>query len=282
MIKFLLLTCTILTTLSLSAASVKSITDKHMGAMLSDIKTYILENPEAEDLDAAYQAGIQAAYVTGQNKEVTALLTLQFEGLLAKEDAEEEAVIQTGMMLAQFSQQQGDKESTVMVQEAFAARAKENPGSSYAQVAQALEAMVNKIGVGDSPELSATTLEGKEISLAEFKGKVVLIDFWATWCPPCIEGLPEIKKAYHAYKDKGFEIIAISLDQSIEPLEEFIAEEDLNWINVFDADQKSSLADQFNVTSIPSLYLLDQEGKIVALNPRGEGVLEAELEKLLD
>ena len=281
MIKFLLLTCTILITLSLSAASVESITDKHMGAMLADIKAYILENPEAEDLDSAYQAGIQAAYVTGQNKEVTALLTLQFEGLLAKEDAEEETVIQTGMMLAQFSQQQGDKESTVMVQEAFAARAKENPGSSYAQVAQALEAMVNKIGVGDSPELSATTLEGKEISLAEFKGKVVLIDFWATWCPPCIEGLPEIKKAYHAYKDKGFEIIAISLDQSIEPLEEFIAEEDLNWINVFDADQKSSLADQFNVTSIPSLYLLDQEGKIVALNPRGEGVLEAELAKLL-
>lgn len=250
--------------------------------MLEDIKTYIAENPEADDLNEAYQSGIQAAYVTGKNDEVISLLTLQFEGLLAEMQADDQAIIQTGMMLAQFAVQQGQSDTAQMVKDAFDERAEADPSSQYGQVAQALSGMLNKPGIGATPELTATTLEGNEISLEDYRGKVVLLDFWATWCPPCIEGLPEIKKAYAAYKDKGFEIIGISLDRTIEPLEDFIAEEDLDWVNVYDADQDSSLADQFSVTSIPTLYLLNQEGEIVAMNPRGEGVLEAELAKLLD
>ena len=281
MLKLLIILCAGLQ-LTLSAASVQSITEKHMSAMLEDIKSYIAENPDAEDLSEAYQTGIQAAYVTGQNEEVISLLTLQFEDLLAEMQADDQAIIQTGMMLAQFAQQTGKSDTTRMVKEVFDERAEADPNSQYGQVAGELTRMLNTPAIGDTPELTATTLEGKEIALEDYRGKVVLLDFWATWCPPCIEGLPEIKKAYAAYKDKGFEIIGISLDQNIEPLEEFIAEEDLNWINIYDANQDASLADQFSVSSIPTLYLLDQEGKIVALNPRGEGVLENELAKLLD
>jgi thiol-disulfide isomerase/thioredoxin len=267
--------------LTLSAQSVQSITEKHMGAMLEDIKAYIAEYPEAGDLAAAYQSGIQAAYVTGQNDEVISLLSMQFDSLLANENAPEQQVIQTGMMLAQFAQQHGSSAETQKVKEVFEDRAEANPDSSYAQVAQALASMAAKPGIGAVPELSGTTLDGTEISLEDFRGKVVLLDFWATWCPPCVEGLPEIKQVYEKYHEQGFEIIGISLDQNIEPLNEFIAEENLAWVNLFDADQESSLADQFSITSIPSLFLLDQEGTIVALDPRGPGVLEAEVAKLL-
>jgi thiol-disulfide isomerase/thioredoxin len=269
-------------TLSITAqTSVESITQKHMSAMLQDIKTYIQENPEAEDLSAAYQSGIQAAYVTGQNGEVVSLLDLQFDDLLSRENAPEQEVIQTGMMLAQFAQQNGQKDVMEKVKEIFEQRAAANPNSSYAQVTQALAGMVNKPGIGDTPELSGTTVDGKEISLEDYRGKVVLLDFWATWCPPCVEGLPEIKAVYEKYGDKGFEIIGISLDQSIDPLKTFIEEENLDWINLYDADQTASLADQFSVSSIPSLFLLNQEGEIVALDPRGPGVLENEVAKLL-
>jgi len=266
----------------LSAQNVETIQEKHMGAMLEDLKTYIAENPEADDLEQAYQSGIQAAYVTGKNKEVVSLLNMQFASLLEREDAPEQEVIQTGMMLAQFAQQNGYTETVRLVQETFAERAEATPGSQYGQVAQALEGMLNKPGIGSQPELSGTTLEGNDISLEDYRGQVVLLDFWATWCPPCIEGLPEIKEVYEKYNDEGFEVIGISLDRSIEPLNDFIAEEELPWIHLYDSDQELSLADKFGITSIPSLFLLDQNGKIVALDPRGEGVLEAEVAKLLD
>lgn len=269
------------TLLPIFATSVEEITATHMKAMLEDLKSYISDNPDASDLNEAYQSGIQAAYLIGETDAVVSLLKMQFTSLNEQENVEEQQLIETGMMLAQFAQQEGKMDSVKLVKEVFDGRAKENPSSSYAQVSQALQSMLNKPSIGSSPEFSGTTVEGTSISLDDYKGKVVLLDFWATWCPPCIESLPELKQVYQKYHKEGFEIIGISLDRSIEPLTEFIDEENLDWVHVFDDDQASSLADQFSVTSIPSLFLLDQDGKIVALDPRGEGELEAEVAKLL-
>lgn len=279
--KFLLLPIALLTTLTLSAQSVEDITQKHMGAMLVDLQAYIADNPEAADLQEAYNSGIQAAYVTGKNDVVVSLLGLQFDAVLAQEDAPEQEVIQTGMMLAQFAQQQGDNGAAQKVKAAFDERAEANPGSSYAQVSQALASMLSKPGIGSVPELSGTTLDGQEISVEDYRGKVVLLDFWATWCAPCIEELPSLKATYEKYHGKGFEIISISLDRSVEPLNKLISEETLSWVHLYDADQDVSLADRFGITSIPSMFLLNQNGKIVALDPRG-AQLETEVAKLLE
>ena len=109
------------------------------------------------------------------------------------------------------------------------------------------------------------------------RGKVVLIDFWATWCMPCKAEIPNIKRAYAAYKDRGFEVYSISLDRD---KSRWLAEEpNLPWINVL--DEAGVYADRFSVQSIPFTILIDREGRIVAKNVRG-AELDDRLKALFD
>lgn len=119
--------------------------------------------------------------------------------------------------------------------------------------------------------------KGETVTLASLKGKVVLIDFWATWCMPCKVEIPNIKRAYEAYKDKGFEVYGVSLDRD---KSRWLAEEkNLPWINVL--DEGGVYANMFNVQSIPFTILIDREGRIVTKNIRG-AELEDRLKSLLD
>ncbi|MHB8520319.1 MAG: TlpA family protein disulfide reductase [Limisphaerales bacterium] len=131
------------------------------------------------------------------------------------------------------------------------------------------------------PDFDEKDLAGKPLSVAGYKGKVVLIDFWATWCGPCVAELPNVLKTYEKHHPKGFEIIGISLDQDEKALRTFIKERGVTWQQYFDAKGwASKLAGKYGVTSIPATYLLDGEGKILAKNLRG-GALEAEVGKAL-
>ncbi len=131
------------------------------------------------------------------------------------------------------------------------------------------------------PDFDEKDLNGKPLSVAQFKGKVVLIDFWATWCGPCIAELPNVKKAYEQHHSKGFEIIGISLDSDKAKLTSFIEKEHMTWPQYFDGlGWKSKLGQKYGVNSIPATYLLDKEGKIVAKGLRGDA-LEKEVAKLL-
>lgn len=265
---------------SLFADSVQEISQKHYHAMLTELQAYIAANPDATDLTEARSKAIESAYYADNKPAMISLLQTQFEALQAQIPVPVEELAQTGMMLVQFSVEADQPEIAKDVQATFEELAANSDNEIFAQVAEMLKAQLNKPVDGATPELSGTTLEGKDISLADYKGKVVMIDFWATWCPPCVAEIPNVKKAYEKYHDKGFEIIGVSLDRTVEPLKEFIADKGLTWPNIFDADQKVSLADKFSVTSIPSIFLLDQTGKIVAVNPRGPA-LEKELAKLL-
>jgi peroxiredoxin len=131
------------------------------------------------------------------------------------------------------------------------------------------------------PDFSAKSITGQDVSLARLKGKVVLVDFWATWCPPCVADLPRLKAAYEKYHDKGFEIVGISLDKSESALKDFIKAREIPWAQIFDGKGwESPLAEKYGVDMIPTMYLLDADGKIVGSNLSGM-VLEEQLEKLL-
>ncbi len=131
------------------------------------------------------------------------------------------------------------------------------------------------------PAFEEKDLEGKTLTLAQYRGKVVLVDFWATWCGPCVNELPNVIAAYEKYRAKGFEIVGISLDQDKEKLTSFLKKHKMEWPQVFDGKGwDSKLAAQYGIQSIPATFLLDGDGKIVASGLRGKQ-LDEELEKLL-
>lgn len=128
-----------------------------------------------------------------------------------------------------------------------------------------------------APDFQVKDLNGEDLSLEKYKGHVVLLDFWATWCGPCIAELPNVKKTYQKYKDQKFQIIGISLDRAQKTLETFVEKEGLSWVHYF--DQSGQIANQYKVTGIPSMFLLDGQGVIRKAGLRGHalGTAVAEL-----
>lgn len=148
-------------------------------------------------------------------------------------------------------------------------------------------------------DIAFTAIDGRDVDLKNLRGKVVLIDFWATWCGPCIAELPNVKRVYQAYHDKGFEIVGITLENArLAPndtaeqtaaklaaakqvLAEFVAKENMPWPQQFDGKfWKNDISTRFAINGIPAMFLLDQEGRVVSTNARGEN-LEREVKRLL-
>ena len=132
-----------------------------------------------------------------------------------------------------------------------------------------------------APEFSANDVNGKPIALSSFKGKYVLIDFWASWCGPCRQENPNVVKAYHRFHDKGFDIFGVSLDRDKVKWLEAINKDGLDWTQVSDLKGwESASVSLYGVQGIPMNYLLDKNGIIVAKGLRGDE-LENKLAEIL-
>ena len=124
-------------------------------------------------------------------------------------------------------------------------------------------------------------MDGKVIKVADYKGKIVLLDFWETWCGPCLGEVPNMVKAYEKYRDKGFEIVGISFDQSKEKFLEFIKKEKMTWRQYFDGlGWGNKVGKAYGIRAIPAMYLLGKDGRVITNNARG-GRLEEVLRKEL-
>jgi thiol-disulfide isomerase/thioredoxin len=126
---------------------------------------------------------------------------------------------------------------------------------------------------GHSMEVKGKTLAGEEFDLAKLKGKVVLVDFWATWCGPCVAEMPHVKELYEAYNGKGFEVVGISLDKDRDELERFIVDNHIPWSQLLpeaeeDRGPKNPIAAHYGIFKIPTAILVDQAGNVVSLNAR--------------
>jgi len=131
-----------------------------------------------------------------------------------------------------------------------------------------------------APELAFNNPEGKSVALSSLRGKIVLIDFWASWCGPCRKENPNVVRVYNRYRDKGFEIYGVSLDNNKNRWISAIKQDKIDWVQVSDLKAwKSEAAQLYNIRSIPFTYLLDREGKIIAKGLRGR-TLESRLEKI--
>lgn len=117
-----------------------------------------------------------------------------------------------------------------------------------------------EVEVGDRPELDLTDLDGEEIALGELRGKVVLVDFWATWCAPCRRSMPAYQKFYDEYRDDGLRILAVSVDESRSAVDEFRRRHGLTVAIMLDEEHRT--AEEFAPPTMPTTYLVDREGVV--------------------
>jgi thiol-disulfide isomerase/thioredoxin len=114
-------------------------------------------------------------------------------------------------------------------------------------------------------ELKLAATDGRAIDLASLRGKVVLLDFWATWCAPCVEEMPAVLALYQKYHDQGFEIVGISLDQDPKAVTQFVSANALPWPQYCDGQSFTGpVPSRFGVAAIPSMWVFDRKGLLVA------------------
>lgn len=142
--------------------------------------------------------------------------------------------------------------------------------------------LAKKTAVGQiATEFTQPDVEGRNVSLASYKGKYVLVDFWASWCGPCRAENPNVVKAYSKFRDKGFDILGVSLDEKKDKWQAAIQADNLPWTHVSDLKGwKNAAAEQYGIRAIPQNLLLDPKGMIIARNLRGDA-LERKLSEVL-
>ncbi len=133
------------------------------------------------------------------------------------------------------------------------------------------------------PNFSATDLDGKPISLQDYRGKVVLLDFWAVWYGPCLTEIPNVKRVYDTYKDQGFDIIGVNLDTDETRLRNYLKKNNISWRQIFSGQKwRSPLAQQYDIRSIPAPWLIARDGTLISREARGVKLERLVVEALKD
>jgi thiol-disulfide isomerase/thioredoxin len=255
------------------------------GAAATDVPANDLSNLVAK---------VKVSLSAGKRSEASQTDNLkEFDALLAKYKGQNsDAIAQIAFMKAAlylevFNQRDKAMEMLTQLQKDF-------PGTESAKKADEVFASIKAADAADKiqaalavdtvfPDFDVKDLDGKPLALANYKGKVVMIDFWATWCGPCVGEVPNVADVYQKYHDKGFEIIGVSLDREGDKgrLTTFIKEHHMPWRQFYDGKYwQNELAVKYGVHSIPATYLLDGSGKIIAKNARGD-TLEPAVKKAL-
>jgi len=292
--------------------SVADIQNRHDRALVRELGEYLIRNPKAEDRDQAYAALFNKAIEHdwfAENQEaadrylkdepdgpvralaqiITVMARAQakkfpealerYKELIQGLDAadQEEFALSFSETFAIAAVSAGEFEVAAQVYQTLASRFPES--AAVKQKAEGELARLARVGK-PAPNVEAQDLEGKTVRLASFRGKYVLVDFWATWCTPNVVELPRLQEAYRKYHDAGLEIVGVSLDDTRTAVVDFVKARKLPWVQLHNATAGVDLVEAFGVSSIPASYLIDPQGNVIRLDLRG-GTLDEALARLI-
>jgi thiol-disulfide isomerase/thioredoxin len=212
-----------------------------------------VNNPEKKD---SIGFALQQVYTSGMEKYASDFIKKNLSSLVS-------------LSATKFVNQQAELELMNVLADSLQ---KAYPENKYVKDYLTLMAELNKLPAGSvSPEISLNTIDGKPLSLSSFRGKIVLVDFWASWCAPCRRENPQLVEIYKKYKNQNFEIFGVSLDENIAAWKNAVEKDGITWPQVSDLKRwESSVVKEFQIEAIPYNILLDASGNIIAKGIRSE------------
>jgi peroxiredoxin len=287
--------------------TVAEIQSAHDRALVRDLAAYLAGNPKADDLDQGYMAlfdkviehdwfsdhepiarrylaerpdgpvrslaqivATMARAQAGDFAQALARFKELMNGLGKTE--QEEFAVNFADSLAVTATSAGEYAVARQVYQSLLDRYGENP--NLRQKVKDDLGKLDKVGKA-APDVVARDVNGEPFRLDALRGKYVLVDFWATWCAPCVAELPRVQAAYAKYHDRGFEVVGVSLDESKTAVTDFVKARGIPWRQLHNASAGADLVEAFGVGSIPATFLINPRGVIVRLELRGPGLDQA-------
>ena len=243
-----------------------------MAAFAATLATSPVKSLAMEAKRMLVVAAAQKMFSTGEFGNAGAVV--QQAADLLKADPDDQQTASLAMQLTGALEQiPGGGDTAVEAMRSFGAIFETSGDERIRGLAKAFEGKLRFLSLPGKPmEITGTLLDGNKFDPASLAGKVVLVDFWATWCGPCVAELPNMLTEYEKYHDKGFEIVGISLDQDREALVNFVSERKIPWPVLHEQEGEGShpLAEFYGINGIPQFVLIGRDGNVITLDVRGE------------